>query len=631
MSKLAIRASVVVIVLIALGSGLWVWRAHTLKKMQESTLSDLQSAWEQENFSRVRLLAEHLEDETQRDDWLRQIDEAQLAQAVENNDAFTLRQLRANQSGLAETETEALVLARAAIHERDTRIYDAIVERWQGNAAQHAAWIFLETDALIVAGKITEARELLEQHSFSGRQESNRLLRLSVLSTNEPRETLRLIDESVRAMPDNPDALSFRGQVFESLGQYQAARADYVRAVALDNDSPLFWDQLAEFYRRREQYNFAVQSWLDGFAKTGVPEFWVKAWFWRRVSGLGPALPAAPQTGPFTEYTQYLAALPESTWWDAETFSALPYASRIQQQRQETFWLRLLQTLQDDAHTEALMLLRADPFANRSWAPDLKLALMTILLWQADEPLPATPLNTDETDHQFYRSLATLAQTTASPELEKVLAGTSAYAAAFLAEGWLATAIDFDERQAGQPAWFDYGQAQARRQIESVDAAIARLDKSSDHAETQLLLADLLWLQQRPEEATAIWKKYQATPGAVGQRASTLLAVQAATANQWDDVADVAAANPEWAASTFGAEMRARLALAKGDLNAAREIYASIADASMDAKLFLARLAYQDKNWTRARELTQALIKENPDEPAFYQNLQAIAQAEAQP
>ncbi|WP_309383884.1 tetratricopeptide repeat protein [Cerasicoccus frondis] len=632
MPKLVIRAIVLATVLAAGGVVLWLWREHALARMQLQTEQDLASAWENRDFERVRLLAEHLPDEASRGEWLAQLSEAQLAQAVGRGDAYAVRQLRNSQLEAPESESEALLLARVAIHERNAKTYTEIRERWESDRDASAAWIFLEVDALIVSGKIEEARSLLEQNQFTGQHESNRLLRLALLSTTDPREVLRQIDEAVRAAPDHAEALAFRGQILESLGQWQAARADYVRALALEADSPLFWDQLGEFYRRREQYALAVDTWSDGFVRTQVPEFWIKAWFWRRVAGLGQSILEPPMEGPFVAYAHYLANLPDDVWWNSESFDSLPYASRILQQRQETFWLRLLQVLKEGDETQALMLLRSDPFAKRSWAPQLKSALTVVLLWRSSEPVMAERALADTSNHQFYQQLTKMPDDEVTPGLERLLNERTAWAACFLAEGWLRAAVNFDQIESGQPEWYGYGQAQAQRQLQSVSAALARLESVGEEPTTQLLRADLLWLSDQPTEAVALWESLlTSSDAAAAERAATLLSVYYATENDWAKVQALVEQQPQWAKSTVGSEMRARLALSRGNLAQASAIYESIQEDSMDAKLFLSRMAYQEENWQRARELTQALILENPDEPSFYRNLNAIAQAEAKP
>jgi len=630
MPKWTLRAAPVLFLLVLAGGGFWVWRAQTLERMREETDIQLDAAWKNQDFARVRLLAEHLPNEERRDIWLSQVEEAQIAQAISQNDAFTIRELRAGQPSPASNEAEALLLARAALHEQDRESFESIWATWSQHGEHTQAWLFLEVDALILENDLEAARELMLNHAFTGQAKSNRQLRLALVSSNDPRETLRRIDEAVSAAPDNPDALAFRGQVLESLGEFPGAQADYVRAVLLKPESALFWDQLGGFFHRRQQYALAVDTWEDGFARTEVTEFWIKAWFWQRVSGQGSPVSAPPDTGPFAEYAQYLASIPSGTWWQPDTFASLPYASRILEQRQETFWLRLLQALADEDLTTAQALLRSDPFANRSWAPRLKQAIKLLIRWQRGES-DATPakLMPRADDHQFFRLLADANEPTEA--LHFTRAGLDAWAAAFLANGWLAAAFEFDEISEDQPAWYTYGQVQARRQLVSIDRALQRLDSTQNDATLNLLEAELQWAQGNKDAATSRWKELLHNKNEAGRRAGLMLATFYASEGRWTDLAQLATDHPAWTETLRGKEIQARAAVAQGDAETALEIYQSIADESTEAKVFLARLAFQQKDWPRARALTEQLILQNPNEPAFYQNLAAIQQAESQP
>ena len=108
-----------------------------------------------------------------------------------------------------------------------------------------------------------------------------------------------------------------------------------------------------------------------------------------------------------------------------------------------------------------------------------------------------------------------------------------------------------------------------------------------------------------------------------------LLAIHYGNNNEWDTVKQLFVQRPDWAETVAGAEIAARAALVAGQIEQAKQIYIDIQDESTESKLFLSRLAFQAKDWEQARELTEALIQSNPDEPAFYANLQAINEAEA--
>lgn len=61
---------------------------------------------------------------------------------------------------------------------------------------------------------------------------------------------------------------------------------------------------------------------------------------------------------------------------------------------------------------------------------------------------------------------------------------------------------------------------------------------------------------------------------------------------------------------------------------AAARYYAAADGDSLEAGVFLARLAFQRKDWAEARRLTEALVQRYPDELQLQANLEAVARAE---
>jgi cytochrome c-type biogenesis protein CcmH/NrfG len=75
-----------------------------------------------------------------------------------------------------------------------------------------------------------------------------------------------------------------------------------------------------------------------------------------------------------------------------------------------------------------------------------------------------------------------------------------------------------------------------------------------------------------------------------------------------------------------GRELRARLALLSGREQEAKRLYGAIANESTEAKSYLARLAYQNEDWIRAKELTEDLLREHPSSLPLRANLNRILQ-----
>ena len=66
----------------------------------------------------------------------------------------------------------------------------------------------------------------------------------------------------------------------------------------------------------------------------------------------------------------------------------------------------------------------------------------------------------------------------------------------------------------------------------------------------------------------------------------------------------------------------------KGQLSQATPLYATIEASSSEAQSYLARKAFRDKDWLRARYLTEKLLKQYPNNALLNENLKKIAEEE---
>jgi hypothetical protein len=73
----------------------------------------------------------------------------------------------------------------------------------------------------------------------------------------------------------------------------------------------------------------------------------------------------------------------------------------------------------------------------------------------------------------------------------------------------------------------------------------------------------------------------------------------------------------------------ARLAFLQGDEVLADKMYAGIETESDEAKDYLAKQVIARKNWPRARQLTEELIKKHPDQAQCRATLETINKAAA--
>ena len=130
------------------------------------------------------------------------------------------------------------------------------------------------------------------------------------------------------------------------------------------------------------------------------------------------------------------------TFFDTNSFAKLPAAQRLEQQRQEVYWLRLMDALQKKHEAEAAGLLQYNTFRVRSWQPDLEIALARIIHYRQKQSLNppgiSTVSDTSTADrHQLFTQLESLAaqeRTTGKAavpaDLDALLRGPNACAAA---------------------------------------------------------------------------------------------------------------------------------------------------------------------------------------------------------
>ncbi|MCB1119392.1 MAG: hypothetical protein KDK65_05475, partial [Chlamydiia bacterium] len=84
--------------------------------------------------------------------------------------------------------------------------------------------------------------------------------------------------------------------------------------------------------------------------------------------------------------------------------------------------------------------------------------------------------------------------------------------------------------------------------------------------------------------------------------------------------------NPKLASDVRGQELFARIAMIEGNHELADRLYANIEEESTEAKSYLARRAFAQKNWTKARQLTEELLQQYPSNVTLRENLEKIAQ-----
>jgi len=544
---------------------------------------------------------------------------------------------------LLDNEDASLLLARAFCSGRKMEEFQRIRQAWAGRETHAISWFTLDADALLLAGQPREAEKLLHSRQFPGVEDATRLARLALLvAPRDLKAAYAFLDEASLRDPRNPDVRSFRGQILETIGKPALARVEYVAAHVAEPSSPLLRDQLAEFYRRQGNIDLALRTWSGALAPPSLDFIWIKTLFWRRVVQPMPtdaALKLPP--GLLQAAANWLLALRAGHFWNQESFERLPQSRQLEQDRQELFWLKLLDALQAGRETDAEEMLKFNRFKSHSWAPDLEKALQRILHYRQVRSLHSIDLVAEpkpET-HRFFTQLEEIAKqrgmaATKEPlpdGLDALVRGPHAFAAALMAAGWREAALTLANPTtlvADAPAWLSYGLTQCLRLNRSPRAALDFLADRKSEPTLELLAGELLLADGKPKTGLAKLASLAELDSDVGYRAAWLLALGRIERKQFDDARRVVERQPRLATTVIGRELLARTALLEGKTADADRLYKTIAANSVEAKTYLARQAFAQKRWADARRWTQELMRVMPDELQLRQNLLAIEKAE---
>lgn len=203
----------------------------------------------------------------------------------------------------------------------------------------------------------------------------------------------------------------------------------------------------------------------------------------------------------------------------------------------------------------------------------------------------------------------------------------------FAVNGWLRAGLDLlpEGGLASAPGWAEYTMAESAQ----LCGDPARMNdilatSASDLPALQILKAQSAWSRNRAEEGKNLLEPLLGNPDA-GYRAAWLLGLYYLERGELDDVRRVISRQPDFASSVAGQELLARVHLVLKEEEQAVAIYRKLGDTSDEGRLYLAHLAYTEKNWDEAEALTRSLINSHPNEPQFSRNLESINKARSAP
>ena len=544
-------------------------------------------------------------------------------------------------------ENASLTVARTLLQKREIESVNDLRAKWKGKETLREDWRLCDIDMLLQAGRRDSALALLTNARFTGPRECDRLIRLALLHAARPDEAWKYLGKALEADPRNPMVRSFRGQLLEAMGKLSDAQAEYWAACYEAPSIPLYRDQLGEFYLRHEKFAHALETWAQGLGGSAFPFLGVKVWFWSKL--VSPAKVDLKKTDFIQDsmfpFLEYLLSLSADEYWDEAKFQELPDALRLENERQEIFWLRLIQLLRRHQEQEALKTLELNRFSEYSWRPQLESSLKWILRYRQAHVLGVRMIhwrdpgagswNRGKTLHPFFEMMQSLMEyethlADIPAAYKRILESDDVFSAAFLAAGFIEAALNLrniETYPADFPGWFAFGFAQALRYNRGPAQAREFIAKQEASSALTLLNGELMLEEGDAEGAIAMLEPLRTDNSPTGYRAAWLLAMYHLGGNAPDMAEQCVMMNELLAKSSVGQELLAKISLGRGDTEAAARYYTDIVESSLEAKSFLARKAFREERWKQASLFTEELLGALPGNRQLLENMQIINEA----
>jgi tetratricopeptide (TPR) repeat protein len=534
-------------------------------------------------------------------------------------------------------EKASLLVAESLIASGDIEAFTQLRNRWVGNESNATAWTILDSDRLLLEGDRQGANDLLGSHTFTGTAEIDRLMRLALINvSDDPKTAWRYFTRAEAKDPQNPEIHFYKGKLLESVGKFRNAQMEYEAAVATDPNNQLMQDQLAEFYLRQHQPRKAIDLWTSNLEETSVDFVWLKGLFWSKVM-----LPAkvewtklTPPQGKLQPLLAYLGKLKPGTYWNKDRFAKVPNKDEYLDEIEMTYWLRTFEALRTGDAKEAVAIQNESKFTRTNLNQDLEFALKQILSYQTtgefDKSNPPRNLGTGDDKHPFIlqlEALATSRKPEVSEEMNALLTSKEAYSAALLAAGWNEAAIQLHQvaiYPENFPVWVAVDMTYAIKQNRNSREALDFAAMQNETAPLQLTVAEMKVAEGDEAGALEALQPIVAMDNELGFKAAWMASLIYLEQHQPHKAKEVIYGQPLLFNDVKGKETLARVVIMEGNKPLAAEIYEKISEVSEEAKSYLARQAFLQADWEKAKRLTRQLLKLHPNNAQLQQNLERI-------
>ena len=519
----------------------------------------------------------------------------QAAIALED-DELLYRLWKLDPSYFEDQEKLSLKIAAYALTHNHLENYQKIAKKWQKEGKEGQNWFLLEADALIAQGELEKAIAFLHAASLQGNQEILRLIRLALLSENEPPKVAwNYLIKALKINPNDPDLHLYRAQILENSQKKDLALIEYQTASAKNQKNSFYTEELVQFYIRQHQYKEAL-ALINASTHTSDT---------LRLKGL------------FLEKIYLGKGSPIEFWnlaWEKLTGP-------------EAEWLKVFQNLKTGHDKKAFEILKNHPEMaelNLSLYEGLKkaIAMQHPYILEEEATLIEKPI------HPVF---AILSKSTLPDEYLSLMKSKDSYVALALAGGWAEAALNLRNSLTAFsptfPKWVAYEYAKALISNRSKEEALFFIQTQTPSSHLYLLAGELQLQLQQYDEAEKIFTLLAKKPSPLGTKAALLLSKTYASQKSFLKARNAILDNPTLAESVAGKETLARLELAFGDPTLAEKMYTEISDHSTEAQSFLAKKAFQLKDYATAYKFTKHLVEQFPERNDLKLQLNKINQA----
>lgn len=519
-----------------------------------------------------------------------------LKTAVTLEDDANLYQLWSRDPSLfSDHEKLSLKVAAYALAERDLEKYHHIASNWHSRGNEGQSWFLLEADALVLKGESEKATAFLHAASLQGNQEILRLIRLALLNENEhPQVAWNYLLKALKIKPNDPDLHLYRAQLLESAKKKDLAVQEYQKASIIGKKDAFYTEELVNFFIRQHQYKDALA--LLNASTLFSDALRLKALFIEKVY-LGEA---------------------GGEFWSA-------HLERLR--GPEADWLKVFQNLKLGQDKKAFDLLQNHP-EMADLNPSLYEGLKKAIAMQHPYLKDDEAIIIENASHPVF---AILSEPDLPKEYRALMQSPDSYAALALASGWFEAALNLRQSTGAVspelPRWVAYGFAKALISNRSKEEALAFIQKQTPTPQLYVLAGELHLALHHYNEAERLLSTFAKKPSAIGSKAALSLSKTYAAQKNFLKARNAILDNPTLAYTLAAKEALARLELAFGDSGLAERMYSEISDTSTEAKSYLAKRAYDSKDYQTAYQITKTLVEQFPERKDLKVQLNKINQA----